>query len=102
MSLWGAAMRGLRKAVQDDAGVAALAVAGAISIVAFTALSLFLSSFAGTRALERAQASARSGSSAIPAVLAYFYQQATPMLPCPDRNLDGVAEAACNGGGNAR
>ena len=102
MSLWRKAQRGLRTAAQDDSGVAALAVAGAISIVAFTALSLFLSSFAGTRALERAQASARSGGSAIPAVLAYFYQQATPILPCPDRDLDGIAEAACTGGGNAR
>ncbi len=97
-----AAARNLRRVGGADAGVAALAVAGAISIVAFTALALFLSAFAGTRALERAQSSAGSGSSTIPAVRAYFYQQATPILPCPDRDLDGIAEAACDGGGNAR
>ena len=53
MSLSSIITKGLRQRLADTSGVAALVVAAAIAIVAFTALSIFLNKYIGDRTFER-------------------------------------------------
>ncbi len=89
------------RALRSDDGVAALAIAGAIAVFAFSALSAFLSSAVGDRELALAQRGVASWATAKAALVVQINTQQT--LLCPDRNLDGVAEGTCDGsGGNER
>lgn len=88
-----------RAFLADDSGVAGLLIAGIIAIVAFSALSVFLNSYIGDRAFERLKATASRQGLVMPAMLAYFYQQSTPTMPCPDTDLDGNENSPCAGPG---
>lgn len=92
--------RTLAQVCADDSGVAGLITATVIAIVAFTALSVVLGKQTGPgRDLRRVQTNMGREGTLLSAMLAHFYEQATPTMPCPDTDLDGDAEAACAGPG---
>jgi hypothetical protein len=92
--------RHLRGAAKNDAGAAALIVAAVIAVVAFSALSIFLNKFIGGRDFVRTQQSVSRQGKFLPAVLAYYNNQVTHQLPCPDTGAtpDGTADS-CNANG---
>ncbi len=89
--------RWTRELACDD-GAAGLIAVSLVVIVAFTALSLFLSgAFGPARDLERLQAAERANAATLEAVMVHFIQNQT--VACPDTNNDGDAESSCASGG---
>ncbi len=89
------------RAFARDDGVAGIVIAIVVSILAFSALAVFLSKFAGpTREIPRVQQNAIRQALVRNAVLAYFQRQSVVEFPCPDTdadsNRDGAADA-CSG-----
>ncbi|MGE3334314.1 MAG: LamG domain-containing protein [Rhodospirillaceae bacterium] len=87
------------RAFARDEGVAGIVIAIIVSILAFSALSVFMSKFAGpTRDVPRAQTTAVHASLVQSALLAYLNVNAT--LPCPDTDAtpDGQSDS-CNATG---
>ena len=87
---------------KDDSGVAALIIASAIAIVAFSALSVYLNTYIGDRSFARTKGAAAGSGSVLPAVITYYNQQTpTHTIPCPDTKAtpNGTADVACAGPG---
>jgi len=82
-----------RKLAKDD-GVAGIVVAMLVSIVAFSALSVFMSKHLGpTRELERVKAAARHEAIVKAGLMAYFKGLDSGLVPCPDADQDGDEDA---------
>ena len=96
--------------IKNDDGVAALLVAAAIAVIAFTALSIFLNKIIGNRELARIQSGAGAQARVLPAIFTYYLgdvvgppaASAPHALPCPDTKAtpDGKHTGTCTGTGN--
>jgi len=85
----------LRRRAVDDSGVAALLIAGAIAIIAFTGLSIYLNKYVGDRKFAQATATSSRQSLVVNALTARYLSNGTAYkLPCPDTDYDGVADEA--------
>jgi len=91
--------RWVRNCARDE-GVAGVIIAMIISIVAFSALAVFMSKHIGpSRDLELFQRAEAKLTITRDALLLYFNQQTSKTLPCPDTDLDGNQNSPCTGTG---
>lgn len=101
MSGFKAGRQRLLHSLKDDSGVAALLIAAAITIIAFTALTIFFSRLAGDRELARVQNAVGGQGRLTQAVFTAFlqsYSGGTYTLPCPDMTAAGSTQPTGNAG----
>ncbi|MGE3334313.1 MAG: LamG domain-containing protein [Rhodospirillaceae bacterium] len=86
------------RAFARDEGVAGIVIAIVVSILAFSALAVFMAKHLGiSREIVREQSGEKGQSISRDALFAYFKQHTD--LPCPDTDLNGTANTPCNGSG---
>ena len=108
MSRVKAGRRRLLHTLKDDSGVAVLVIAAVIAVVAFTALTIFLTKLMGDRELRRAQSAASGQARVLPAIFTYYLRDASGAgtaphaLPCPDTAATptGKQTGTCTAAGN--